>query len=107
MVTCDWVTSRVIAAVWLVAALAVCFVSWKQWKLLLAIIATALLAISLISVIGVFSLGPATLWFACALWLWARGKRWSLVVSAGASVVLVYLAATAVLALFALYSTPI
>jgi hypothetical protein len=106
LVTCDWVTSRVIAAFWLVAALAVCFVSWRRWKLPLAIISATLVAISLISVIGVFSLAPATLWLGCALWLWARGKGSSIVVSGLASVVLVYLAASGVSALLHLYSTP-
>jgi hypothetical protein len=107
VVTCDWITSRVIAAGWLVAALVVCLVSWKRWKLPLAIISAPLLAISLISVIGVFSLAPAALWFGCALWLWAQGQRYSMAASGLASVVLVYLAATGVLALFALHSTPI
>jgi len=107
VVTCDWVTSRVIAAVRLVAALALCLFSWKRWKLPLAVISAALLSVSLISVVGVFALAPAAFWFACALWLWAQGYRSSIVLSALASVLLLYLGATGVVALLALHSAPI
>lgn len=107
VVSCDWITSRVIAIVWLAAGLAVCFVSWRRWNSLLALISAPLVAISLISVIGVFSLAPAALWFGCALWLWAHGQRSSMALSGLASVGLVYLSATGVLALFYLYSAPI
>jgi hypothetical protein len=107
VVTCDWVTSRVIAAVWLAAGLAVCLIVWKRRRLLLAIISTPLIAVSLISVIGVFTLAPAALWFACALWLWAQGHRLTIVLSGMASVVLLYLSTTGVLALLTLHSTPV
>jgi hypothetical protein len=106
-ITCDWVTSRVVAAFWLIAALGLCAISCKGWKLPLAMISVPLLAISLISVIGVFSLAPAALWLANALWLWAKDRQSFSVVAALASIVLVYLAATGVLALRALHSAPI
>lgn len=105
-VTCDWVTSRVVAAVWLVAALVVCLIAVGRRTLPLAVISAPLLAVSLISVIGVFSLAPAAFWFVCALWQWAQGRRSSIVVSTLASIVLLYLGTTGLLALLALYSTP-
>ena len=105
-VSCDWVTSRVMAAVWLVVALVVCLIALRRWTLPLAVISAPLLAVSLISAIGVFSLAPAAFWFGCALWQWAQGRRTSIVVSTVVSVVLLYLGATGVLALLALYSTP-
>jgi hypothetical protein len=107
VVTCDWSTSRLIASVWLVGALSVCVIAWKRWKLPLAIISVPLLAVGLISVVGVFTLATAALWLACALWLWARDRRWSIVVAALASILLLGLAANGVRGLLALHSTPI
>lgn len=107
VVTCDWVTSRVVAAAWLVVALGVCLISWKRWKFLLAIISVPLFAVSMISVVGVFSMAPAAFWFGCALWLWAQGRLTSIVVSALTSFVLLYFAAEGVRALIALHATPI
>jgi hypothetical protein len=107
LVTCDWVTSRVNAALWLVANLAVCSFAWRRWNLPLAVISGLLIAVGIISVIGVFTMAPAAFWFACALWLWAHGRRWAIVLCALVSVMLIYLAATGVLALLALHSTPV
>src|ERR1700730_13202214 len=67
-VTCDWVTSRWVAGIWLITALGICVVSWKRWRLPLAAISLALIAAGLVSVIGAFALAPGAFWFACALW---------------------------------------
>jgi hypothetical protein len=106
-VSCDWVTSRVIAALVLAVALVVSFVAWKRWKLPLAIIAAVLLVVGLVSVVGLYSLAPAALWFGCAMWLWAQGRRSRVVWSGLATIVLLYLAAGGALASFLLYFTPI
>jgi hypothetical protein len=106
VVNCDWVTSRVVAGVWLVAGLAVSLVAFKRWTLPLAIISGVLIAVSLVSVVGVFTLAPAALWFACALWLRTRSHRSAIVLSGFASVVLLYLASNGVVALLYLNSTP-
>jgi hypothetical protein len=107
VVSCDWFTSRLIAAVLVVAALGVSFVAWKRWKLPLAIISAVLLVIGLISEIGFYSLAPAALWFGCALWLWAQGREFRVVLSAVASIALLYLAVNGVIASVVLYSSPI
>jgi hypothetical protein len=107
MVNCDWVTSRVVAGVWLVAGLAVSLAAFKRWPLPLAVISGVLIPISLVSVVGVFTLAPAALWFACALWLWTQSGRSAIVLSGLATVVLLYLASNGVLALLYLRSTPI
>lgn len=106
-VVCDWVTSRVIAVIWLTGGVAVCAISLKRRWLPLAVISLPMLAVSLISFFGVFALAPAAFWLASAFWGWAHGRRSSMVVSAVASVVLLYLAATGVIALLALHSAPI
>jgi hypothetical protein len=107
VITCDWVTSRVIAAIWLLAALGVCVVSWKGWKLPLTIISLPLLAVSLISVIGVFSLAPAAFWLASAMWRWRPGRRSTIGLTTLASLLLLYLAMNGVVALLVLRSTPV
>lgn len=107
VVTCDWVTSRVIAAGWLAAGLAVSVIAWKRWKLALAIVSVSLIALSVVSIVGAFAMAPAALWCLCALWLWARGRRYPIVLSGLASVVLLYPSATGVVGLSILHSTPI
>jgi hypothetical protein len=87
--------------------LGIVYVSWKRWKLPLLIVSVPLVAISLVSVIGVFLMAPAALWFGCALWLWSSGKRLSVVLTAIASILLIYLAASGVSASTHLYYTPI
>jgi uncharacterized membrane protein AbrB (regulator of aidB expression) len=104
---CDWLTSRVIAAAFLAPALVVSFVAWKRWKLPLAIIAGALLVVGLVSVVGVYSLAPAALWFGCAMWLWAQGRRTRMIWSGVATVPLLYLAGSGALASVLLYFTPV
>jgi hypothetical protein len=105
-VSCDWVTSRWAGAIWLVAALVICLISWKRWKLALAVISLLLLAFSLISFIGVFTLAPAALWFGCALWMWSKESRVRIALSALATVGLVTLGTFGVLALFYLAAAP-
>jgi hypothetical protein len=107
VVNCDWVTSRVVAAVWLAGGLAVCLAAFKGRKRPLAIVSAPLVVVSLVSVIGVFTMAPAALWLASALWLWAQGHRWAIVLSGLASTVLLYLSTIGVLALLNLHSTPI
>jgi hypothetical protein len=107
VVTCDWITSRWVAAVWLVAALGVCLVAWKRWTLALAVIALPLIAFSTISVAGVFTLAPAAFWLGCALWLWSRDRRLLIALSALATVALVTLGVVGVLGLFTLAAAPI
>lgn len=107
VVSCDWVTSRWVASVWLVAALGICLVSWKRWTLALAVISLPLLAFSMISVFGVFTLSPAALWFGCALWLLSRDRRFWIALSALATVALLSLGVVGVLALFTLAEAPI
>jgi hypothetical protein len=107
IVNCDWVTSRVIAVVWLVAGLSPCLLAWKRWYLALAIVSGVLTAVSLISFLGIFTLAPAAFWFACALWLRTPGERSSLVWSGLSSAVLLYFATNGVRGLLVLYSTPI
>jgi hypothetical protein len=106
-VNCDWVTSRVIAVVWLVAGLSPCLLAWKRWYLALAIISGVLTAVSLFSFLGIFTLAPAAFWFACALWQRTPGERSSIVWSGISSVVLLYFATNGVRGLLMLYSTPI
>jgi hypothetical protein len=96
----------VVAALWLVAAFVVCLIALRRWTLPLAVISAPLLAVSLISVIGVFSLAPAAFWLSCALWQWSQDRRPSIIVSTLASIVLLYVGTTGVIALLALYSTP-
>src|SRR6267143_1571404 len=74
-VTCDWVTSRWVAGIWLIAALGICVVSWKRWTLALAAISLVLMALGLVSVVGLYTLAPGALWFACVLWLWSSERR--------------------------------
>jgi hypothetical protein len=105
--SCDWVTSRWVGAVWLIAALVICLISWKRWTVALGAISLPLLAFSLISFLGVFTLAPAALWFGCALWLWSRDSRLRIALSALATVGLVTLGATGVLALLALAAAPV
>jgi hypothetical protein len=107
VVTCDWITSRVVAAIWLATGLAICLVAWKRWKLPLAIISALLLPIGLVSAIGVFVLTPAALWFGCAMWLWTEGRPSRLAWGAVVTIALLYLAIDGVIASFALYFTPI
>jgi len=97
----------VVAGVWLVAGLAVSLAAFKRWALPLAMISGVLIAVSLVSVVGVFTLAPAALWFACALWLRTQSHRTAIVLSGFASVVLLYLASNGVVALLYLHSTPI
>jgi len=106
-VTCDWTTSRVIAALFLIVAFGMTFVAWKRWTLPLAIVSAALLVVGFISVLGVFSLAPAALWFGCAMWSWSRGRRIRVVLSGLATVVLLYLAMNGVIASIVLYYTPV
>src|SRR5258708_385365 len=107
VVTCDWVTSRAVAVVWLIAGLSLGLIGLKRWYLALSIISGVLTAISLFSAPGVFTLAPAALWFGCALWLRTPGERSSIVASGLASVVLLYFATNGVRGLLTLYSTPI
>jgi hypothetical protein len=59
VVTCDWVTSRVVAVVWLIAGLSLGLIALKRWYLALSILSGVLTAISLFSAVGVFTLAPA------------------------------------------------
>jgi hypothetical protein len=106
-VTCDWTTSRVIAALFVVAAFGLTFVAEKRWTLPLAIVSAVLLVVGFISVLGVFSLAPAALWFGSAMWLWAQGRRFRVVLSGLATIVLLYLAMNGVIASVVLYYTPV
>ncbi len=106
-VSCDWVTSRWVAAAWLVVAIGICVVSWKRWPLALAAISLPLIAVSLISFAGIFTLAPAAFWLGCALWRWSRDRRLWIAFSAVATVVLLYLGVFGVLALFYLAAAPI
>ena len=106
-VSCDWATSRWVGAVWLLAALVICLISWKRWTLALAATSVPLLAFSLISFVGIFTLAPAAFWFGCALWLWSRDSRIRIVLSALATVGLVTIGTTGVLALFYLAAAPV
>jgi hypothetical protein len=107
VVNCDWVTSRWVAAVWLVAALGICLVAWKRWSIALAAVSLPLLAFSLLSFAGVFTLAPAALWFGCALWLSSRDRRLWIALSALATVVVVTFGVIGVLALLTLAASPI
>jgi hypothetical protein len=107
VVTCDWVTSRVVAVVWLIAGLSLGLIALKRWYLALSILSGVLTAISLFSAVGVFTLAPAAFWFGCALWLRTLGERSAIVASGLASVVLLYLATNGVRGLLVLYTTPI
>lgn len=106
-VTCDWTTSRVIAGVWLLAGLVISLIAWKRWTLPLAILSPVLLAVGLVSVIGVYVLAPAALWFASALWLWAQGRQYRMVVSGVATIALLYLVMNGLIASLVLYFTPV
>jgi hypothetical protein len=106
-VSCDWVTSRWVAAGWLVAALGMGFISWKRWRLALAANSLLLIAFSLVSTVGVFTLAPAAFWFGCALWLSTRDSRPWFVVSSLATVAILSLAIFGVQALFYLATVPI
>lgn len=107
VVTCDWVTSRWLAVVWLVAALAICVISWKRWALVLAAISLALIGFSLISALGIFTYAPAAFWLACALWLWSGNRGLLITLSAVASVPLLWFGIVGVIGLFYLAATPI
>jgi hypothetical protein len=107
VVSCDWVTSRWVAAVWLVAALAICLVSWKRWALALAALSLPLFVFSMISFAGLYTLAPAAFWFGCALWLGARDRRLWIAISALATVVLISLGVFGMLALLTLAAAPI
>ena len=107
VLTCDWVTSRVAAVVWLIAGLSLGVIALKRWYLALSIISGVLTAISLFSALGVFTLASAAFWFGCGLWLRTPGERSSVVASGLASVVLLYFATNGVRGLLVLYSTPI
>ncbi len=107
VVSCDWVTSRWLAAGWLVVALVVGLISWRRWTLPLAAISFLLIAFSALSILGVFTMAPAALWLACALWLWSRDRPVWIVLSALATVALVTLGGVGVLALFYLAAAPI
>jgi hypothetical protein len=100
VVSCDWVTSRWVAAIWLVVALVICFVSLKRWAVALAVISVLLLSFSLISFAGVFTLAPAAFWLGCAFWLWSRDRRLLIALSALASVALVSFGMGGLLALY-------
>ena len=106
-ISCDWTTSRWVAAVWLVAAIGICTIAWKRWKIALAAISLALIAFSLISFAGIFTLAPAAFWFGCALWLGSRDRRLWIALSAVVTVALVWLGIFGVLALFYLAAAPI
>ena len=106
-VTCDWVTSRWLAAAWLIVTLGIGLVSLKRWGLALAAVSLVLVAFSLVSVLGVFTLAPAALWLGCALWLWSRDRRLWIALSALASVALVSLGVVGVLALYYLAVAPV
>ena len=105
-VSCDWVTSRWVAAAWLTTALVISLVSWKRWTIALAAVSLPLLAFSMISFAGVFTLAPAALWLACALWLWSGERRLWIALSALATVVLLWLGIFGVLALYYLSAAP-
>jgi hypothetical protein len=107
VVSCDWVTSRWLAAAWLVVALAICLVSWRRWALALAAVSVPLIAFSVISVIGVFTLAPAAFWLACALWLWSGNRRLWITLSAVASVPLLWFGIVGVMSLFYLAAAPV
>jgi hypothetical protein len=98
-ISCDWVTSKWVAAIWLVAALAISLISFKRWALALAVISIPLMAFSELSFAGLFTLAPAALWLACALWLWSRDRRLRIALSAIASVALVWVGISGVLGL--------
>ena len=106
-VTCDWVTSRWLAAAWLIVTLGIGLVSLKRWGLALAAVSLVLVAFSLVSVLGVFTLAPAALWLGCALWLWSRDRGLWIALSALASVALVSLGVVGVLALYYLAVAPV
>lgn len=107
VMNCDWVTSRWVAAAWLIVALAVGLISLKRWALPLAVIAVPLFAFSVISFFGVFTLAPAVFWLVCALWLWSKDSRLLITLSAIATVALVVLGAIGVMALFTLEAAPV
>jgi hypothetical protein len=107
VVSCDWVTSRWLAAAWLVVALVVGLISWKRWTLPLGAISLLLVAFSAISILGVFTMAPAALWLACALWLWSRDRPLRIALSAVASAALLGLGTLGLLALYYLAGAPI
>jgi hypothetical protein len=96
-----------VGAIWLLAALVMCLISLKRWTLALAATSVPLLAFSLISFVGIFTLAPAAFWFGCALWLWSRDSGIRIVLSALATVGLVTIGTTGVLALFYLAAAPV
>jgi hypothetical protein len=106
-VSCDWVTSRWFGAVWLVAATGIAVISLKRWTIALAAISLPLVGFSLLSFAGVFTLAPAALWLGCALWQWSNDRRLWIVLSAVATVALVWFGIFGVLALFYLAAAPI
>lgn len=106
-VSCDWVTSRVFGAVWLVVALGISVISWKRWTVALAAISLPLLGFSMLSFLGVFTLAPAALWLGCALWQWSRDRRSWIVLSGLATVALLWFGIFGVLALYYLAIAPI
>lgn len=106
-VSCDWVTSRWFGGAWLLAAIAIAMISLKRWTIALAAISLPLIGFSLLSFAGVFTLAPAALWFGCALWQWSRDRRLWIVLSALATVALVWLGIFGVLALFYLAAAPV
>jgi hypothetical protein len=105
-VSCDWVTSRWVAAIWLVAALGIGLISFKRWALVLAVISIPLIAFSELSFAGLFTLAPAAFWLGCALWLWSRDRKLVIALSAVASVALVTMGVFGVLALYYLATSP-
>lgn len=105
-INCDWVTSRWVAAIWLVAALTIGVISFKQWALMLAAISIPLIAFSELSYAGLFTLAPAAFWLACALWLWSKDRRLFIALSAVASVALVTMGIFGVLGLVYLAAAP-
>jgi hypothetical protein len=106
-VSCDWATSRWVGAAWLVVVLAIALISWKRWWIALAAISVPLVAFSLLSVIGIFTLAPAALWLGCALWQGSRDRRLRIIVSALATVPLLWFGIFGVLALVYLAAAPI
>jgi hypothetical protein len=105
--SCDWVTSRWVAAVWLAFALGIGLISWKRWTVALAIVSMVLIGFSLISFAGVFTLAPSVFWFGCALWTWSRDRRLWIALTALATVGLVSLGVIGVLSLVYLVQAPI
>jgi hypothetical protein len=105
--SCDWVTSRWLGAAWLLAAIAIAVVSLKHWTIALAAISLPLIGFSLLSFAGVFTLAPAALWLGCALWQWSRDRRLWIVLSAVATVALLWFGIFGVLALFYLAGAPV